>query len=147
MINIDDLYTKQKEKDKKKKEIYEEVLKKCHHRIKTTAETYPEACYCNYIIPQFIYGIPLYNSVECTRYLLEHLSKNGFKVYYTHPNLLIISWKKSDINKEQNNPPPKKITYEKGKYKSIEDYKPSGNLIYNSNSLELLNKKKNNLFN
>ena len=32
-------------------------------------------------------------------------------------------------------------------YKSIEDYKPTGNLIYNSKSLEFLNKKKDKLFN
>ena len=143
MININELYNKQDEKIKKKLEIYDKVLEKCHHRIKLTAFNEPNLCYCYYVIPKFIYGIPLYNLQECVRYLFNCLNKNGFKTYYTHPNLLIISWIRDGTQINKSN-----VLNAKSKdYKVIEDYKPSGNLIYNTNSLEILNKKKNNLFN
>ena len=36
--------------------------------------------------------MPLYNLAECVEYLVRMLSDNGFKVAYTHPNLLLITW-------------------------------------------------------
>jgi hypothetical protein len=141
MINMDDLIEdKQKVLDRKTR-IYEEILKKCHHRIKNVSKQNPLMCYCLYIIPKFIYGIPLYNLSECVKYLFEKLIENGFKVYYTHPNLLIISW----IHLKEK----KKITassMQSKEYKEIDNYKPSGNLIYNKSNLNVLNSKTNLLF-
>ena len=125
----------------RKTKIYEEILKKCHHRIKNVSKQNPLMCYCLYIIPKFIYGIPLYNLPECINYLFEKLTENGFKVYYTHPNLLIISW----IHLKEK----KKITassMQPKEYKEIDNYKPSGNLIYNKSNLNVLNSKTNLLF-
>jgi len=141
MINMDELIEdKQKVLDRKTR-IYEEILKKCHHRIKNVSKQNPLMCYCLYIIPKFIYGIPLYNLPECVKYLFEKLTDNGFKVYYTHPNLLIISW----IHLKEK----KKITatsMQPKEYKEIDNYKPSGNLIYNKSNLNVLNSKTNLLF-
>jgi hypothetical protein len=147
MINISELYNQQENNNKRKESIYKEVLTKCHHRIKLTAKMYPDNCYCYYTIPKILYGVPLYNLEDCLKYMSENLIENGFKVYYTHPNLLYITWFKSDT-KNNSNSNNKKIETKHimQNYKSIEDYKPSGNLIYNTNSLELLNKKKNKLF-
>ena len=138
MINMDELIEdKQKVLDRKTK-IYEEILKKCHHRIKNVSKQNPLMGYCLYIIPKFIYGIPLYNLPECVKYLFEKLTDNGFKVYYTHPNLLIISWlhlkEKKKISVEN--------TY-KQEYRQINNYKPSGNLIYDKSNLNVLNSKTN----
>ena len=59
--------------------------------------------------------------------------------------LLYITWfKEETLKNDKSNTSNKHILKN---YKSIEDYKPSGNLIYNSKSLEVLNKKKNSLFN
>jgi hypothetical protein len=141
MINMDDLIEdKQKVLDRKTR-IYEEILKKCHHRIKNVSKQNPLMCYCLYIIPKFIYGIPLYNLSECVKYLFEKLTNNGFKVNYTHPNLLIISW----LHLKEK----KKITASSilpKEYKEIDNYKPSGNLIYNKSNLSVLNSKTNLLF-
>ena len=38
-------------------------------------------------------GIPRYNHAECVAYLVDKLQTNGFYIKYTHPNLLLISWK------------------------------------------------------
>ena len=45
-----------------------------------------------FLLPEFILGVPRYNMVECTSYVLEKLIDNGFQVKYTHPNFLFISW-------------------------------------------------------
>ena len=141
MINIDDLYIEKKEKEENKKKIYDNVLKKCHNKIMLTSKMNPYEQWCYFVIPKFIYGIPLYNFNDCLYYIVHNLTKNGFKINYTHPNLLIISWIRNGEEKG-------KLKIENtNNYKSINDYKPSGNLIYNHSSLNMLNKKKNNLFN
>jgi len=134
MLNIDDLNNTLKEKEDKQNKIYDEILKKCHHKIKKTSETSTEG-FCFYVIPEYIYGFPLYNYKGCVIYLFKTLSKNGFEVKYTHPNLLFISW----IGK--SNPQNYKTIEKKNNgYRSIEEYKPSGNIIYNKTINSLSNK-------
>ena len=136
MINIDELHSETKRVLERKKKIYDTVLVKCHQRIKLVAKLNPLNSWCFYVIPKFIYGIPLYNLEECLNYIVTHLNKNGFTVNYTHPNLLFISWLNASSSK-----PKKSVTFGKNEYKSIDDYKPVGNLVYNQSSLNLLNKK------
>jgi|TARA_B110000977_G_C10821793_1_gene394524 hypothetical protein len=134
MLNIDDLNNTLKEKEDKQNKIYDEILKKCHHKIKKTSETSTEG-FCFYVIPEYIYGFPLYNYKGCVIYLFKTLTKNGFEVKYTHPNLLFISW----IGK--SNPQNYKTIEKKNNgYRSIEEYKPSGNIIYNKTINSLSNK-------
>ena len=92
LIDINDLHRKANETKQRKIKIYDEVLQKCHHRIKLVCKMTPLSQYCFYIIPKVLFGIPLYNLQECVQYLFEMLTHNGFKVAYTHPNLLYISW-------------------------------------------------------
>jgi len=143
MININELFNDQSKKEKHKEEIYDNVLKQCHKKILRAAELNPYNNCCFYIIPKFIYGIPLYNLDKCINYLVINLSKNGFKINYTHPNLLIISWFKKEESQPKNNIMLNNST----NVKSINDYKPSGNLIYNTNYLKDINKKTNYLMN
>ena len=142
MININELFLDKQEKEKNKNEIYDNVLKQCHKRIHRSVKLNPYDNYCFYIIPKYIYGIPLYDINKCINYLVVHLTKNGFKINYTHPNLLIITW----FKKEE---PKKSVLFNTNNtnVKSINDYKPSGNLIYNSNFLKDIDKKKNYLLN
>jgi hypothetical protein len=144
MININDLFLDQREKEKQKNEIYDNVLKQCHKKIIRAVKLDPYNNFCFYVIPKFIYGVPLYNIDKCINYLVVNLTKNGFKINYTHPNLLIITWfKKDEKTKDTNN----MLFNTKSEVKSVNDYKPSGNLIYNSNFLKDINKKKNYLLN
>ena len=87
MININDLHAERIEKEEHKKQIYDNVLKKCHNKILLTSKMNPYEQWCYYVIPTFIYGIPLYNFNDCLQYLVTNLTKNGFKINYTHPNL------------------------------------------------------------
>ena len=57
-----DLYSTINEKTLKRMEIYDDVLKKCHHRIKYNSSL--ERTYCFFQIPEFIIGVPLYDIME-----------------------------------------------------------------------------------
>ena len=139
MININELIQNKNNVIERKLKIYDEILKKCHHRIKLVSKQNPLICYCLYIIPKVVYGIPLYNLSECVKYLFEKLTDNGFQVNYTHPNLLIISWIHVKPKKKAIMPSVK------SDYNSIDTYKPKGNLIYNKSNINELTSKTNNL--
>jgi hypothetical protein len=132
MIDINDLNRQIDKKDKLKEEVYELILEKCHSRIKMSAAA-NNLGYCFYIIPKYIYGVPLYDFYACLTYLVVSLDKNGFDLKYTHPNLLFISWKGKSNPKDCKN-----IETKNREYKSIDEYKPKTNLIYNNSLLKKL---------
>ena len=59
------------EKNIKRYEKFDEILKKLHNRIKYNAKL--EKTYCFFHIPQFIIGVPLYN--------IEDLKNTYFNLY------------------------------------------------------------------
>lgn len=139
-INIDDLHIKKNNRLELRQKSYDEVLRRCHHRIKITsnAENY---CFCFYTVPTYIYGVPLYDPSSCILYIIKNLVNNGFDVKYTHPNLIYICW--LDKTNKDNNINKPKIIKDKPKknYKEITDYKPRGDFIYNKDSIDLLSNK------
>lgn len=140
MLNLNELYRLKEEKMKKKLDIYNSVLKKIHQRIKNVAENSTE-CYCFYVVPNFIFGIPSYNKVDCIQYLFNKLTQNGFKVLYTDPNLFFISWQHIKSNKKYIENGEKKEE-NKNKFTEIKSYKPSGNFIYGDQLSKFKNKTK-----
>ena len=92
MINIEDLHNINIRRLRHRLEIYDNILKKCHERIKTVSKSPKGTTFCFYIIPSYVYGVPLYDVNACIVYMVQSLIKNGFYVSYTHPNLLYISW-------------------------------------------------------
>lgn len=91
-INLDELYTRKKEVHDNKLKIYNMILKRVHDRIKYTSRLKDTPCFCCYVIPEFLLGVPRYDSASCTAYIIDKLKDNGFVIKYTHPNLLFISW-------------------------------------------------------
>ena len=83
MININELNSKIKQKENDKEKFFEEILIKCHNRIKKSAHDY-NSHYCFYVIPRYVYGVPLYNYKNCLLYIVKSLTTNGFDVRYTH---------------------------------------------------------------
>lgn len=158
LIDINELHRKSREQRENKIKIYDEVLKKCHHRIKLVSDLAPMTQWCFFMIPKVMFGMPLYNLAECVEYLVKMLSENGFKVAYTHPNLLLITWFENDgagkypsiaqfaATQNKYKSSSNNSTSNQGNYRSIDSYQPSGNLIYNQNSLNLLEQKKNDMF-
>ncbi len=99
MVNIDSLHREQQEKLERKKAVFVKILQDCHNKIKLTAKNSKEANNCFYTVPKYKFGVPLYDMRGCILFLTKSLVNNGFDVWYTHPNLLLISWKdKSNQN-------------------------------------------------
>jgi|TARA_B110000285_G_C15020399_1_gene561245 hypothetical protein len=144
-IDIRDLHRKTNELKNRKVKIYDEVLQKCHHRIKLVSKLTPLNQWCFYIIPKVLFGIPLYNLAECVEYLVKLLSENGFRVAYTHPNLLLITWFESntDVKKSTYTSNTSNNNSNQNTYKSIDTYRPSGSLVYNQQNFNLLEQKRN----
>lgn len=116
MINIEELHKKQKIKMENKMNSYESVLRKCHNRINYSTDTS-----CFFEIPEFVFGVPIYNSKECVKYVVKKLLDSGFMVIYTHPNLLFISWQIEFTAKKKEE--------KQSAYKMISDYKPTGKFL------------------
>ena len=78
MLNINELFNDQSKKEKHKEEIYDNVLKQCHKKILRAAKLNPYTNYCFYVIPKFIYGIPLYDLNKCIiKYLFNLVAITG----------------------------------------------------------------------
>ena len=130
-IDMKELYSTINAKTLRRMELYDSILKKCHSRILYNSNL--QRTYCFYQIPEFIIGVPLYDVIELRKYIMNSLKTNGFELLYVEPNWLFIYWNlKSTKSLIKNNNPTKQFN---NQYKSIDTYKPSGNLIYDNNSL------------
>ena len=58
-LNINNLYETMYERNLKRYEKFDGILQKIHNRIKYNAGK--EKTYCFFQIPEFIFGVPLYN--------------------------------------------------------------------------------------
>jgi hypothetical protein len=129
-LNIRDLYQTINQKTIRRMEIYDETLQKCHRRIKYNADL--QRTYCFFQIPEFIIGVPLFSSTEMKTYIINSLKSNGFKLLYVEPNWLFISWNdegsKILIENGAKSVKTKTPGQNKGGYKSIDSYKPTGSV-------------------
>ena len=91
-LNLDELYERSRETSQTKIKTYQKILARIHSRIKAISRQRNNNKFCMFVIPEFILGIPRYDIAECTNYVIEKLTENGFQVKYTYPNLLFISW-------------------------------------------------------
>ena len=143
-LRINDLYNKKNEKNLKRLEIYDSVLVKCHERIKYNSNF--EKTYCFFQIPEFIIGTPLYNINEMRKYIINSLKTNGFNILYVDPNWLFISWghvnnEKSISKKFKEKKKNDKNENTNQQFKSIDNYKPDGSLVYDESSILNLSNK------
>ena len=139
-LDIKDLYSTINEKTIKRLEIYDNVLVKCHKRIKYNSSL--ERTYCFFQIPEFIIGVPLYNVSDLRNYIINSLKRNGFHIVYIDPNWLYISWAKEDRGKVEK----KTVKAKKEKnYKLIDEYKPTGQFV-NDSDLSSIKMKSKQLF-
>ncbi len=144
MLNIFSLYQKSNEKKRLRLEIYNKILTQCHKKIKRASNLHQLKTY--FIIPEYFFGVPLYNQLACICYLMITLRKNGFKIQYIHPNLLYISWKIKSKTKSNTLPNKKSkksntnIVVKQNNYKSLNNKLISK---YNKNDTEQIKYEKN----
>ena len=165
-INLDELYKKKKLVEINKIKIFQMILKRVHNKIKLTSRMKCNDMFCFYIIPEFLMGIPRYDLAACTNFIIDKLTKNGFHIKYTYPNLLFISWKhyipdykrleykkktgkiidgfgniKVEKSKEIISIKKKQENKSNISFKKINTYQPTGSLIYNTNLLKKIKDK------
>ena len=95
MLSIHDLHKEVEQRETQKLKIYQSVYEKCIQRIQNSNQKTTDCC-CFFECPTFIFGIPLFDLGNCVSFIMNELMKKGFEVYYTHPNLIYISWKKKN---------------------------------------------------
>jgi len=166
-INIDDLYEKKQRRDLKQISIFNKILGRIHKRIQYTARQKKHTeNFIWFAVPEYIVGEPIYDKGECMGYLVSQLEKNGFHIKYVHPNTLFISWHnwvpsyvRNEIKKkmgividergnvvkkeaeiEEKQPDNQKRPKEK-QFNSTKNYKPTGNLLYDKELFEKIEKK------
>jgi hypothetical protein len=91
-VNIDDLYGKSQQRDLKQLSIFNKILNRVHNRITTTAKNKRNDKHIWFLVPEYIFGEPIYDQGDCIAYLVVKLEENGFYVRYMHPNTLFVSW-------------------------------------------------------
>ena len=170
-VNIDELYEKKQRRDQKQLTIFNKILNRIHKRIKFTSHNKTNDKHIWFTVPEYIFGEPVYDQGDCIGYLVNKLEENGFHIRYVHPNTLFISWNnwipsyvRSEIKKktgmvidEKGNVVEKEgeeddsngrilndnngSQKQKKEYTPINQYRPTGNLVYNPEMLENLEKK------
>lgn len=169
-INIDDLYENKKRRDLKQIAIFNKILNRLYKRIQLTARNKMNEKHIWFNIPEYIFGEPIYDKGECTGYIVAQLESDKFHIRYIHPNALFVSWEhwipsyvrtefkkktglildergnvidKSDPEQEAKHVKfsDKNVKAEKKEYTPIGNYKPTGNLVYNQEMFEKIEKK------
>jgi hypothetical protein len=98
-LNIFELYKSINDKKASKINHFEQVLLKCHAKIKLAAKNNHFACF--YEVPEFVIGLPLFNVTECITYIINALKDNGFVVKYMYPKTVYVSWDPKVVNKTE----------------------------------------------
>lgn len=146
-MDIRKLHKKRNNRAYLRLQYYDKVLGRCHKRIKFASNKMETFCF--FVIPEIVFGIPLYNTIDCTYHIINNLRKDGFIVVYTHPNLLFISWEivpRIEPKKQITYKKPKK--YIKGKQKKKKKYKnPENTTVYSDDFLKDFQSSADNLFN
>ena len=163
-INIDELYEKNMKRNIKHITIFNKLLGRIHKRIHITARNKVNDKHIWFTVPNFIFGEATYDQGDCVAHIVTKLTNNGFHVKYVHPNTLFVSWESwipSYIRQEYKKKtgiiinekgqvlsdliPPnvvdEKLPYiskDEKKYNSINNYKPTGHLVYNPDVFEAI---------
>ena len=90
LLDLNKLRKTKKDKEERRTDIYNEILKLCHSKIIRSSKEEQENCF--FQIPEMRIGLPVYNLKNYTAYVILKLRKNGFKVRYIPPSILYIDW-------------------------------------------------------
>lgn len=136
-LNINTLFEEMDQKVLNRLKMFDDILVQIHNKIKISSKN--KTFFCTHQIPEFLIGKPIYKIEDLRKYLINSLKRDKFDVLYIHPNLLFISWDKQQKNKRNAN---KVVSNNNNNlFKKIDDYNPTGNLLYNDNILSNINSK------
>ena len=75
-INLDDLYEKKNKISDQKEKCYKKILARAHAKIKQTAKLRANDEYCFFLVPEFLLGVPSYDTAACIAYIMDKLHLN-----------------------------------------------------------------------
>ena len=105
ILNPSSLYSEEARRDATRIRIYNSVLQQIYTKIKAIARIPGNEKCLWYVVPEFIPGTPRFDVKDCIVYLVWNLRNVGYQVEYTHPNLMLISWRNHDETyKERESP-------------------------------------------
>lgn len=160
-IDINELYEREKKRNLKLISSFNKILNRIHTRIRLTSKTKFADRHIFFVVPEIMFGEPFYDKAHCIAYLTTQLQNNQFHTRYIHPNTLFISWQhfvpsfvREEIRKrtgmvvdstgnvaapsapvaikDKNEEEVSTTESQKKKYRPIDKYKPTGQLVYNS---------------
>jgi hypothetical protein len=102
-ININKLRGEVELREQRKTKIYEKILDLCYQRILNSNKKNDDYA-CSYIVPNVVFGLPLYDVNECITFIINKLVEKEFNIVYAFPTTIHISWKPVEkIGKIDNN--------------------------------------------
>ena len=105
VLNPSSLYKEEAKRDATRIKIYNGVLSQIYNKIKAVARIAGNEKTLWYVVPEFLPGFPRFDVGEAVLYIVWNLRNVGYKVEYTHPNLLYITWKSHDERYHQEESP------------------------------------------
>lgn len=130
-FSINEIHKSQKEKERRRLQIYDKILTRCLEKIKVSSSK--EDTFCFFEMPEYIAGMPLYNMTECLLYILNTLKDKGFSARYVDPFLVYITWNFPKNNFKMIEAPRESSvsqTMNSLRYKPIENYKSDNNFLF-----------------
>lgn len=94
-LTVYDLYNQLDRKKVSRSKSFEKVRDICFNKIRVATEK--ENLRLVFDVPEYVFGLPVYNLMDCTKFIMNNLSKNGFLVKYFFPKTLYISWDLDEI--------------------------------------------------
>ena len=91
-INISKLRSEVQVREDRKYKTFEKILDLCYQKILSINKTSDECC-CTFICPHVVFGLPLFNLMDCIKFIMEKLVEKDFYVHLALPNHIFISWK------------------------------------------------------
>lgn len=167
-VNINELYERDHNRNLKKISTFNKILNRILKRINISGKCIRNDKHIFYNIPNYIFGEPTYNNSDCIAYIITKLEENNFDVKYIHPNCLLISWEnfvptfirneirkkngiildeKGNIIKRENEEIEEELNLkinnkkEQKIYTPLNNYKPTGKLVYNDEYFDKLKNK------
>lgn len=99
-LNINKLRNEVEERENKKYKTFETVLEMCYKKILNINKQNNDYN-CTFIVPNVVFGLPLYNVNECVRFIMDKLVEKGFEIYFAPPTTINIYWTPKNYNKSK----------------------------------------------
>jgi hypothetical protein len=92
LLNPSKLRDEVEARELRKIKVFEHILDICYNKILITNQQCDDCC-CIFACPSVVFGLPLFNLMDCIRYIMIKLVEKGFEVHLAVPNNIYISWK------------------------------------------------------